>query len=587
MTTDAVSSRRRFSGSTALAAAAALLAASMPLAAEADAELTLRDMLSDERAPEAAAALAIEGPAASLAALARGERFPPACATPVLQAMSASAGSSLAGRIRTAAAAPPALEAPRRATLPGARASIHYSGSPLAFGAPVADRDRNGHPDLVDRVAESLAAALSFLVTRHGYPHPADGGGPIDLYLAPIGHGVEGYAIAERRGRGDVAGVRIAIDAGLSDDRMMAAVLHQAAHASLLRLAPDAAPWWAEATAGFLEVTATGDTSGAGRALAARLEAPDRPLAGDGLLLMRGGLLWPLFLAERTGDPSIVRQVWNEMAIENVDALEAQRRTLARSAGMTLDDAFREYAGWNLFTGERDDGRHYSIGDRLPAGRLLALDGGLPFQIDPIDAIGSLGSLSFRIPGDGRRGSLRLEIAADGGRPAADLLAAYRSGGPDPVLVPVPLDASGSGRVVLPWSDALEIWIVLRNSAAGSGEEARFQVRGRHDPYAPFDLASFVARPLGSALQLEWTTASEDGLMGWNVHRSTAPGGPYHRLNSVAIPAFGDSSSEIGYIFVDGDASPDRRYYYLLEGLTTLGLTERSPVISGRIPPRR
>jgi hypothetical protein len=48
----------------------------------------------------------------------------------------------------------------------------------------------------------------------------------------------------------------------------------------------------------------------------------------------------------------------------------------------------------------------------------------------------------------------------------------------------------------------------------------------------------------------------------------------------------GDSSGETGYIYVDDFARPGRRYYYLLEGLTNLGLPQRSHVVSGRIAQR-
>jgi len=159
----------------------------------------------------------------------------------------------------------------------------------------------------------------------------------------------------------------------------------------------------------------------------------------------------------------------------------------------------------------------------------------------------------------------------------------YRPWGPQPVLVPVLFDASGSGRVSVPWADAREAWIVLRNDALPGGGGARFEARALADPYAPYDLASFTASEMGGSMLLEWTTASEKGLVAWNVYRAETPGGPFTRLNSVAVPAMGDSASDTGYIFVDDVARPGRRYYYLLEGLTDLGLPQRSHVVSGRI----
>ncbi|MCZ6695393.1 MAG: hypothetical protein O7A63_02520 [Acidobacteria bacterium] len=541
-----------------------------------DRHVSIASLLSGDRNAEADVALSIDGPAAALSALSGERDFPIPCATLPLAAMSESGAGSLGGRIR-AAASRPVLEDPRRLAAVNGRYTIRYSGLTTA---PNPDRNRNGHPDRLDRIAESIEAAHSYLVEHLGFPSPAPQRGTLDILLAPLGHGLEGYTIG-----GGETSPRLVLDSGLSADRLMPAVLHQMAHASLQRIVPRDRSFWSEATATWLEVSAVGDPTGASAGLAARFLSPDRPLEDDGLLMMSGAMLWPMFLADRTGDPSIVRQVWQEMALEGVDAIEAARRTLVRAAGITLEEAFREFVGWNLLTASRDDGLHYSIGSLLPESRLITL-GPAPFQVDPVDAIGPLGSLAFRIEGNRRKGALSLEIYGTGGRPEADLFATFESEGSQRLLIPVPIDRSGTGRVELPWSDVAEVWIVLRNASTTPGDEARFQVRGGHDPYGPFDLAGFTARPLGPTLQLEWTTASESGLMGWNVQRATTPEGPFLRLNGIAVPAFGDSKSEIGYVFVDGSTVPGRRYYYRLEGLTTLGLVERSHIVSGRVPPR-
>src|SRR5439155_1785018 len=185
---------------------------------------------------------------------------------------------------------------------------------------------------------------------------------------------------------------------------------------------------------------------------------------------------------------------------------------------------------------------------------------------------------------EGRRGTIHLEVTAEGGRPAADLLIFYRPWGPQPVLVPIStFDAAGTARLSIPWSDAREAWIVFRNDALPGGGSTRFEAQAALDPYSPYDLASFTASEMGSSILLEWTTASEKGLQSWNIYRSETPGGLFTRLNSVAVPAMGDTPGDTGYIYVDDYARPGRPYYYLLDGLTTLGLPQRSHVVSGRI----
>jgi len=525
-----------------------------------------------------------------LAAIAGVDSFPVGCATP-LSLLLARPETPLPASLQQAAAlitARPALDSEKISVVHDGRFAIHYAGVLSSSGLMSIDRDRNGVPDLVDRIAEALVAARSSLVARFGFPPPLPEGERLDVFVAGLGRGLEGYAVPRLEGGAAAAGgvvVRqpfVILDAGLSADRVMPATLHQIAHLSLLSLSPRAPIYWTEGTASYLTLLATGDLRAHDAALRARLLSPASGLASDGLLLMEGGLLWPQFLAESAGDPSIVRQIWQETAAQGPDPLAAIDTVLRRS-GRSLAEASREYAAWNLFTGDRDDGQHYASGRFFPTSSLPAAGPDAPVRFEPADPVEPLGSTAFRLPGDGRRGTIDFEISAEGGHPGADLLVFYRPWGPQPVLVPVLFDAAGSGRVSVPWADAREVWIVLRNDALPGGGGARFEARALPDPYAPYDLASFTASEMGGSMLLEWTTASEKGLAAWNIYRAETPGGPFTRLNSVAVPAMGDSASDTGYIFLDDIARSGRRYYYVLEGLTDLGLPQRSHVVSGRI----
>ena len=524
-------------------------------------------------------------PGEVLAVVAGTDAFPAPCATPLVLLLGrpdASLPPAL-GPALAVLVARPAPDQEKIAVTHDGRFAIHYPGAPRTSGLSSVDRDGDGLPDLVDRVGEALAASRSYLTGRLGYPPPAPDGERLDVFLIDLGHGLEGYAVP----RAEAQAPFVVLDGGLAADRVMSATLHQLAHLTLLSMAARAPRWWAEASAAYLTLGATGDQKAHEAALRLFLQTPGRGLAADSLMLMEGGLLWPLFLAERSGDPTIVRQVWQEMAAQGLDAPAATDLVLRRY-GQTLADAHREFAAWNQFTGERDDGQHYSLGRALPAAALPAAGPQVPFRLETPDPIEPLGSAAYRLPGDGRRGTLDFEIAAEGGRPAADLLVFYRGGAAQPLLVPVVLDATGTGRVSVPWGDAREAWIILRNDAVpGAAGAARFEVSGSTDPYAPYDLASFTATETGESILLEWTTASEKGLAAWNIYRSETPGGPFSRLNQVAVPAIGDSASDTGYIFVDDYLHSGRRYYYLLEGLTGLGLPQRSHVVSARVPPAR
>jgi hypothetical protein len=527
---------------------------------------------------------ASQTPAGLIASLAGVGTLPVGCASPIVAALVRPSGPSATTRpAASPLASRPALPAERQVSTSDGRFTMHFSEPSSAIDPRAADRDGNTLPDSIDRFGEALGAARSFLVDRLGYPPPSPEDRPLDVYLLPLGHGLEGYVVpAPVQGSGPGGAAFLVLDADLGSDRVMPAVVHQIAHASLLGFGARGVAWWSEASAGFLAYAATGDTQGASSGIRARMQSPGRGLAADELLLMQGAILWPLFLSERTGGPLVVRQIWSDMGARGLDPLSAADQVMKRTAGLQLADLFREYALWNLFTGSRDDGRHYPAGRSLPEESLPVIGPVLPVSLDPIEPVEPMGSVAVRLPGDHGKGALDLIIQADGGSPAADLLVLAGEEADRPILVPVPLDPNGNGRLSIPWAGTHEIWIVLRNG--DSPTSAGFRIQGSRDPFAPFDLASFAADGIGSTITLTWTTASETGMAGWNIYRSESPSGPFSRLNDVALPAFGDGTAETGYVYLDDTARPGRRYYYLLEGLTNRGLADRSHVVSGRAP---
>jgi hypothetical protein len=544
--------------------------------------LTLSAILAGAQERPAGAAMPLEGPAALLASMAGTDAFPVGCATPIL--IAAAHESAPAEALRQALAlltAPPLpADAPMFVTRDGRFA--------LRYATPGSQpRDREVKPEIVARVAEALVAARSYVSATLGYADPSPAPAQVAVYLVRLGHGLEGYIVPARiLDEGRTAPAFIVLDAGIPSDRIMPATLHQVAHLSLLRWA-DPEAWWQEATASFLTLAGAGDLEDQRAALGARLGSQSRGLLSDDLLLMQGALLWPLFLSERSGDPDVVRRVWTAMSGGIADPVQAADSVLTRESGMTAGAAFRELALWSLFTGDRDDGAHFSAARAMPAAAMETVGPSLPLQVGRIDPVEPLGSLAFRLPAERSRGSLDLEVQAHGGRPAADVLVFYQSEGGRPVLVPVDL-TQGTARLSLPWGQAREAWIVLRNEArTADGGATTFDLHGALDSSAPFDLASLTAEPVGRTVVLSWTTASEKGLVGWNVFRSEEPSGPFTRLNGVAVPAYGDSDSDTGYLYVDDKARPGRRYYYLVEGINSLGLVERSHVASGRTLPER
>jgi len=70
-----------------------------------------------------------------------------------------------------------------------------------------------------------------------------------------------------------------------------------------------------------------------------------------------------------------------------------------------------------------------------------------------------------------------------------------------------------------------------------------------------------------------WETASEREMIGFDVLRRRADGGPEQPVTPVWIPAVGRSGDPTSYRFLDPTADPAVAYVYRVRGITTTGLT--------------
>ncbi|MDH7487841.1 MAG: hypothetical protein QHJ81_16400 [Anaerolineae bacterium] len=101
-------------------------------------------------------------------------------------------------------------------------------------------------------------------------------------------------------------------------------------------------------------------------------------------------------------------------------------------------------------------------------------------------------------------------------------------------------------------------------------------------------LASFTATPLAGAVLLEWETASEMDVAGFNIWRSASPDGMYVKLNSALIPARGSPTRGARYTYTDADIVPGTVYWYRLEEVDIYGAgTLHGPVIGTPRPQYR
>ena len=92
-------------------------------------------------------------------------------------------------------------------------------------------------------------------------------------------------------------------------------------------------------------------------------------------------------------------------------------------------------------------------------------------------------------------------------------------------------------------------------------------------------LSSFTGSSHLGTAQLDWETASEIGLLGFNLYRAEVLDGAKHKLNADLIPA--EHPGQIigaNYQFTDA-VEQGKRYYYWLELVKTHGTELLDPVV--------
>ena len=96
------------------------------------------------------------------------------------------------------------------------------------------------------------------------------------------------------------------------------------------------------------------------------------------------------------------------------------------------------------------------------------------------------------------------------------------------------------------------------------------------------ELSYFTATPGQDEILLEWETASEPDLQGFNLYRAESPNGfptgTYEQLNQTLIPSTGDPVQGDYYSYADQGVMPGVRYYYWLEDVAEGRTSSHGPV---------
>ncbi len=92
-------------------------------------------------------------------------------------------------------------------------------------------------------------------------------------------------------------------------------------------------------------------------------------------------------------------------------------------------------------------------------------------------------------------------------------------------------------------------------------------------------ISSFRAKPILNGIQLDWQTANEVNLLGFNLYRADAPDGQRSRLNQSLIPAKTPGGlNGNSYRYQDGAVISGKTYYYWIEVVMRDGTQVYEPV---------
>lgn len=518
------------------------------------------------------------------------QAYPGTCATPLLIALEQSRpslpekargliemlGPGGLGGLRELVGSP--------APLPGSFRLLYRSGEGTPGAIDPTDGDLDGTPDearaLLDRLDEAKEAVAG-LLDRTGTPIPwPEADEPVhDAIVADLPWGIGGYVWSHGT-RTVLLMDREAVMGPGGDDLLR----HQITHLIQTGLTGDEPPWWYEAHAVWAE-----DPSGAraglrAAAVAAYLAGSRHGIGTDRVAAWEGSLLWPHYLARTGDDGRAIGLAWEEMAAvpgENLAA--AFESALTRLRGSSLAEEVRAFRIWNVFLGELDDGNHYPFASALSSA-VGSEVGSYPVSWHGRGPLAPLGGEMIQLAARAAAGGWLLEFEGEEGTDwdlSLITVPVRRGAGPRLAEIEAP---HGRGSAGVPWRDLAAVIVVVQNLGGERTEPSRFSFHARQDPLVPFDLMSFAPEQEEDAVALRWHTEREIDMLGWRVYRSGDPVSGFTPINTFLIPAAGGPGIA-SYIFLDSDAAPGRKYYYLLEGVTRHGFTEVTHPISIRVHP--
>ncbi|NIM60094.1 MAG: hypothetical protein GTN89_08955 [Acidobacteria bacterium] len=449
------------------------------------------------------------------------------------------------------------------------------SGVELRISRPVSIRLDALPADDRDARLQAIASGVAEprrTLSDYGFPTI-----DVDVLVADLGPTASGYTTRVRNR--PVPTIVVSIETPRAD--LYRATAHQYAHAVVQSLSEDFSPTWGEAFAVWTTMRALRlERAGEYAALDERLQDMHKSLTSNDSTHAVGNAAWLTFLESRWG-VAAVRTTVEELA-RGGDTAAALERGVRRVSPSRLRQAYADFQLWSLFTGERDDSRHLRGASRLATPRFTSTASGLPalsIRRDPgIEPWG--GSRILLFEGGGETGGLQIGFEGDfSARWESDLVLTSQAG----AIHRVPLTLrDGRVETTVPLDGLAEAVLLVRRIDADDPTPRGYSYSAHREKGYPFELAETSVESIDElGLLVQWETTHEHRLIGFNVLRTRASGGPRVQVNPVWIPALGAAGRGVGYRFLDTEAEPGVRYEYTIQAVTELGLTSHSGGLSG------
>ena len=304
----------------------------------------------------------------------------------------------------------------------------------------------------------------------------------------------------------------------------------------------------------------------------------EQGLLGEEAFNAGGRLVWLHFVGEAYGLDAL------RLSLAAIAASDASVDAIGRGLEALESDlpaALRELHLWSLLTGHRDDGNHFTFAGALRATPFASRMNGLPaISVRANRPVAPFGAAQVEFFPATERGGM--EIAFEGEFSidwSVDLLLHQEDGAR--YRIPLELE-EGRGEMTLPLQNVDSVWLLVRNVGGERPAPGRYTVIAHQEQRYPMVLAELdvAPQPDDASQMLSWQTESEEGdLIGFNVLRRRAGGGPVVAVNPVPIPALGEPDAATSYLYLDVAAEAGIEYEYRIEAVTRSGLTTNSRAV--------